>query len=189
MDLKQKLLELVEYDPINGRLLAKITSGMWKKGRPVGHPYKQGYYVIRYKGKPFTVHRIIWELMRGPIPPTYCIDHINGDTHDNHLENLRCVPRQLNQKNAKRPVTNTSGHIGVRWQNSQWHAFIRSPYGHWSLGFYNQKSTAIFARKIAQLLIGGYHENHGRDVTMHHRTDRSPVGGKNGKRRLRSSPK
>jgi len=41
------------------------------------------------------------------------IDHLNGNTLDNRKENLRVVPRSLNQINGKRRSDNTSGYKGV----------------------------------------------------------------------------
>lgn len=172
MDTKAELLSLLAYDPERGQLVAKISKGRWVRGKPVGHPYRAGYLVVRFKTKPFYVHRLIWELERGSIPVRYVIDHINGDTHDNRIENLRCGPRSINQRNAKRPTTNTSGHIGVRWhsKSGRWHASIKPDYESFFLGSFNHQSTAIFARRIAQKLFG-FHPNHGRDVTLNHRPE------------------
>lgn len=36
-----------------------------------------GYYVLRFKGKQYLVHRVVWEMLNGPIPEGYLIDHIN----------------------------------------------------------------------------------------------------------------
>jgi len=44
-------------------------------------------------------HVVIWESARGKVPPGYEIHHINGDGHDNRLENLvmltKCEHRKL----------------------------------------------------------------------------------------------
>lgn len=45
------------------------------------------------------VHRVIWETMIGEIPAGYQLDHINTNTTDNRLENLRCVTPKENMNN------------------------------------------------------------------------------------------
>lgn len=59
-----------------------------------------GYYRVTLNGKVHNVHRLIWEEANGPIPEGYVIDHINGDTLDNTLSNLRAVPRGANRANT-----------------------------------------------------------------------------------------
>jgi len=39
-------------------------------------------------------HREIWTQHRGPIPKGWVIHHMNGDTDDNRVDNLACVPRE-----------------------------------------------------------------------------------------------
>lgn len=67
-----------------------------------GKPYH--IVVLRKPGqrKTFTfyVHRLLWELFRGPIPEKMHIDHVNGDQLDNRIENLRLCTRSQNLANA-----------------------------------------------------------------------------------------
>ena len=57
------------------------------------------------------VHRIVWELHHGPIPPNLEIDHINGVKDDNRIENLRAVSHQRNIQAARERLGN--------WQRSR----------------------------------------------------------------------
>lgn len=62
-------------------------------------------------------HRVIWEMHNGEVPEGMEIDHINGVKHDNRIENLRCVDRWVNCKNAAMRKDNTSGVTGVYFMN------------------------------------------------------------------------
>ena len=85
--------DLYTYD--NGLLLNKKT----------GHIYcnldRDNYIRVRRDGKEYRAHRIIWELFNGPIPETLLIDHIDRNTLNNRIENLRLVSRAQNNWNSK----------------------------------------------------------------------------------------
>jgi len=61
-----------------------------------------GYYRTFHKTKAYLIHRIIWELFNGEIPEDMVIDHIDGDTQNNKISNLRLVSRAINQRNCKK---------------------------------------------------------------------------------------
>ena len=71
----------------------------------------QGYRV-GYNGKEYKVHRIIMHLL-GQNPANQVVDHRDGNPLNNRKENLRVVPRSLNNRNSKRKSNNTTGHVGV----------------------------------------------------------------------------
>ena len=59
-----------------------------------------GYYRIRHFGIKKLLHVLVMELFGVPKPAeNYQIDHINRDSHDNRLENLRWVTAQENMNN------------------------------------------------------------------------------------------
>lgn len=178
------LRECLAYDPATGEL-------RWRE-RPVGHFASAGHWSAnercknwnaRWAGTPafairrelywvgtinsvrYVAHRIIWKLVYGTDPVG--IDHIDGDGHNNRLDNLREATQAENCKNAARRADNTSGATGVYWQKHRRHWFAvinlhgRSRY----LGSFTSKADAIRARKEAERECG-YHENHGRVVTV-----------------------
>ena len=71
------------------------------------------YWNLCFQGKTYFVHRILWELRNGPIPPGYNIDHLNGDGLDNSADNLDAKPPRLNTQNKRMQIDNTSGVTGV----------------------------------------------------------------------------
>ena len=69
----------------------------------------------------------------------------------------------MNQRNSKKPSTNTSGSVGVyATPNGKWRARVRDHSGKTlSLGTFKNISDAIIARKKAEKIYG-YHKNNGR---------------------------
>lgn len=61
----------------------------------------------------YPIHRVIWMLHNGEIPDGYVIDHIDGDVRNNLISNLRATTCKTNTQNRAKPVTNTSGAVGV----------------------------------------------------------------------------
>jgi hypothetical protein len=82
-------------------------------GQEVGSIHPTGYRHVTWMGKPHKVHRLIFLLEHGYLPPE--VDHINGDRADNRIENLRPATRSENQCNRNALASNTSGYPGVSW--------------------------------------------------------------------------
>jgi hypothetical protein len=121
--------------------------------------YKNGA-ILR---KPFKAHRVIWALVHGVDPGDALMDHIDGDTGNNRIENLRLVNYEGNARNRKRPNTNSSGIVGVAFYKNRnnWVASIYVRGKKVCLGYYDSKEHAIIARKAAETALS-YHHNHGR---------------------------
>ena len=72
------------------------------------------YYNIRLqkngKQKQFRLHRLLVQhFKQDEWNPDLEVDHINRNSLDNRLENLRCVTQSVNQQNTGIQKTNTSG--------------------------------------------------------------------------------
>jgi hypothetical protein len=72
---------------------------------------KGGYlrYVLqtRVLRKTKLIHRLVYEVFVKEIPPMYEIDHIDGNTQNNRLDNLQCLNRKNHSKKTieKNPKT------------------------------------------------------------------------------------
>lgn len=69
---------------------------------------KDKYNYYRF-GTNNIVHRAVVELFIGPIPKGYQVDHIDGNRHNNHVNNLRIVTHEENMNNpiTKNRISNT----------------------------------------------------------------------------------
>jgi hypothetical protein len=79
--------------------------------------YKDGTAMavsLKFKGKRYKAHRIIWELFHGKIPPGMVIDHEDGNPFNNDISNLICKTSQGNSQNRKKNKNNSTGKTGVR---------------------------------------------------------------------------
>ena len=70
-------------------------------------------YKIKYKQKAYMVHRIVYELFNGKLDPSKVIDHLDGDSTNNRIDNLRQVDRKVNNRNLTKNITNKTGITGV----------------------------------------------------------------------------
>ena len=144
----------------NTRYAGKVAGAVARHPRRGGGSDKTQ---IKLAGKTLYAHRIIWEMVHGPIPDGLEIDHINGDGRDNSLKNLRLVTSVENSKNMPKPRTNTSGIVGVGWRRADkaWGATIGVGGKTKHLCYSHCLGKAIKARKAAEVKYG-FHENHGR---------------------------
>ena len=99
------------YDPLTGVVYRK--SGPQSGSVASVLLKRQGKNRVSIKGKKMYAYRIAWALHYG-VWPTYEIDHINGNSADDRISNLRDVTRKINQENVRRPNSrNSLGILGV----------------------------------------------------------------------------
>jgi hypothetical protein len=121
---------------------------------------QRGYISIKIFSKGYLAHRTAWAMYYG-VWPTQLIDHINGDSSDNRVVNLRQTTQSENNRNTRIRADNTSGYVGVHKVGAKWFARIRIDSKDISLGIYDTIEQAANARKQAEIDYG-FHENHGR---------------------------
>jgi len=109
MSLKE-LKTVLEYNPETGVIYWLIFRPRAKKGFqwPMSiagnlskNKYSGFYRVLNYKSMTYGCHRVAWFLTHGYMPPEgLVIDHIDGDTLNNKLDNLRLLTPTDNAKNV-----------------------------------------------------------------------------------------
>jgi len=88
-----------------------------------------GYYKIRLrensKDKTFLFHRLVYEIYKGEIPKGLCIDHIDNNTENNNIDNLRLATYSQNCCNRLTAKTNKStGYKNIRFRNNKYEVNI-----------------------------------------------------------------
>lgn len=123
----EEVAELLEYNPVTGAFLWKVTRGKARKGEPAGHVSKEsGYRLIGICGHLYRAHRLAWLLYYG-IWPKQHIDHRNRMRDDNRISNLRLATHQGNMCNGAGRHGGTSQFRGACFDRSRgkWMARIR----------------------------------------------------------------
>ena len=78
----------------------------------LGSYYKDGYLIIKVKGKQIKAHRLVWFLCKGSFPKQE-LDHINRIRDDNRIENLRLADRKLQHQNTYIRPNKDTGVVGI----------------------------------------------------------------------------
>lgn len=113
-----------KVDIKSGRGYTKILV----KAGDVAGTKEKGYWHCQISKKRVYNHRVIW-VLHGNNETS--IDHINGDTFDNRINNLREANHQQNMQNLKKFITNKSGVTGVNFSatDKRWRAEWRNKDG------------------------------------------------------------
>lgn len=155
---KDVLHNLFEYR--DGNLYHKISHSGVRAGQLAGS-HKSTYAVVKISNNQYKLHRVIFMMHHG-----YCaenIDHINGDKHDNRIENLRTATVAENRQNKALDVRNKSGIKGVFWHSKaqKWIAKIRLNGKSKHLGTFSDLSLAQEFMELAREMVHGKFANHG----------------------------
>lgn len=152
--------EYIFYD--SGKLRWKKKTGRSTQlGKEIGVNSGKGYLTFKFFGSRYKVHRVVWMMLKGPIPDGMEIDHINHVRDDNRIENLRLVSRIENMKNKSIYKSNSSGFCGVCCRSDGvYTAYINFNGENIFLGNFKEMDNAISARLAAEKLYG-FHDNHG----------------------------
>jgi hypothetical protein len=151
---REMLTALFEYR--DGALYWKSDRGSNKVlNRRAGSPNGEGYIQVKIDGVLYKAHRLIWIIHNGAVPDGYVLDHINGSTSDNRIENLRIATRQQNNCNSRTRVDNSSGVKGVSWHkpSAKWIAQIQHAKRKIHVGLFDSLDAAAQAVYLKRLEI------------------------------------
>lgn len=124
MITQEYLKEILDYNPDTGIFTNKVTrNSRAVKGANLNPNNENGYGRVAINGERYYLHRLAWFYEYGTWPKNQ-IDHINGISTDNRINNLREVSSQQNSFN-RTPLNYTSKYKGVCKENSKWKAQIK----------------------------------------------------------------
>lgn len=157
------LKEYFYYD--SGKLYRRYsTSGSAMANTEVGSIVTVGvlsYRRTRLLEKNIAVHQMIFAMHYGRWSNNL-LDHINHNTLDNHIENLREVTNYQNQQNRLINKNNSSGYSGIRKnKKGLWVATISHQGKRIFLGSSKDLEIAKILRKQGETKFN-YHPNHGK---------------------------
>jgi hypothetical protein len=148
---RERLCELLDYDPATGVLTWKVTrKGGASRGEQAGWIETNGYRRLTVERRRYPAHHLIWMMVYGVWPPQE-IDHKNRVRHDNRLSNLRLATRAQNLINTGKWSTNTSGFKGAYRPSAtqKWRALISIDGKQRCLGYFATAEEAAAAYSAA----------------------------------------
>lgn len=167
MNLTQEMLkELFDYRE-DGNLVRKNACGGNGNyaGRVVGSKPKEKtrsrrYVTTKIKGQHYCVHKLIYLWHTGKFAEQ--LDHINRDTIDNRIENLRVATTAQNASNRKLFSSNTSGVKGVSWHKARikWFVYVDVNKKRKNIGYFNDLDFAELVAVEARNKYHGIYANH-----------------------------
>ena len=116
--------------------------------------FEKRYAVRKVNKKAIYMHRLIAEAKEG-----FEIDHINGDSLDNRISNLRSCTHAQNCRNTKIQTNNTSGFKGVSFNKGKkkWKAYINLDRVQKFLGYHRDiKAAAQAYNRAAREYFGEF---------------------------------
>jgi hypothetical protein len=163
MITQSELKELLNYDETTGLFFRLKSNNQRKVGEVAGTVHHEGYIRIQIKYKIYAGHRLAWLYKYGEFPKSK-IDHINGNTSDNRINNLRLANDVENARNRKITSQNSSGFKGVSKHLNMWRARYKANNKSYCLGLFETKELASKAYELATLKeFGEFHYNKSRD--------------------------
>ena len=159
---QERLKKMFDYRE-DGNLIRKHSIGGNgnKAGRAIGTKPKMTrnsrYSATKIDGEHWCVHKLIYLYNYGYVPDQ--LDHINGDTSDNRIENLREANSSENMRNRRIFSNNKSGHKGVSWSkcHGKWYVYMNVNNARKHLGYYDDlEIAALLASEVRDLHHGNF---------------------------------
>lgn len=152
---QERLHSLLSYQPVTG-IFRWRSAGGHRCGKIAGYKTTRGYVDIKIDGVRYKAHRLAWFYVHG-VWPSELLDHINGDTSDSRITNLRECTNTENIRNQRRHKNNQSGYKGVHWygQSAKWRAALMVDRKSVYIGLYDSPLAAAQAYNVAAIKAFG----------------------------------
>lgn len=162
--LLQNLSSFAYYDVVTGMFIAtkKRRSDSPPPGKAIGCLSGDGAFHVVIAREHYKIHRLVWLWHYGNWP-RYEIDHINGNRVDNRIENLRDVPHDVNLRNTKKRINNTSGYTGISYyaRDKRWAAKYKVRGETIVIGYFRSKEAAVIAYELYATTFHDISSTHG----------------------------
>lgn len=145
----ERLRKLLHYDPETGIFTRTANRGNTKVGWVAGSLDNRGYRCVTVDGRRYKCHRLAWLYVYG-VWPSGVIDHVDHNTDNNRISNLRDTTlsqNMQNMQNRRKNVNNTSGYRGVWWYPplGKWCSKIGYQGSRKHLGYFDSPDAAYAA--------------------------------------------
>lgn len=157
-DFPQGVRDALRYDPRSGQFVWRIDRALKRAGEEAGYVGVNGYRTITVDFVAYYAHHLAIGFATGALPARGMhVDHIDGDTTNNRIENLRVVSPSVNGHNRTRlNKNNASGARGVfEVRPGRYIAFITVDRKRHHLGTFDCVRQAKAARDAAQSKLVG----------------------------------
>lgn len=156
LNILKEYFMLDETSP-SGLTWIKSDTNRIKPGFVAGS--KGRYWQVKFKGKDYGVHRLVYFLYHEQNPKDFDVEHKDGNKLNNEITNLRLATRQLNNANTRSAKNSSSKYKGVSWNKklNKWSVCITKDYKQLYLGLFTcEEQAALTYNKHAKLLYGEY---------------------------------
>ena len=174
----EQLRSILDYDPDTGLFRWRKGIDHWRAGMLAGTKmrtratgsdyvvigigttsrgvYDREYIAIGVRKRVYRAHRLAWLHVYGEWPDRQ-VDHINTDSLDNRIVNLRLATTAENSRNRGLRADNTSGIKGVSWskRSQKWLAHLGHNGKLLHLGLFDTIEEARAVREEAARRIQG----------------------------------
>jgi hypothetical protein len=122
---------------VDAEFLPALVRYTWRKNT-------NGYYYTRVAKKAISLHRFVWRLQFGSLPPE--LDHINRNRVDCRIENLRPATRSMNTSGVVRPGRALPRGVSFRKDANLYEARFRNV----RLGYFRdaQAASVVYERAL-----------------------------------------
>ena len=147
-----RLREVLDYNPETGIFIWKIKPCRNLKAGIKAGGASNGYAYIKISRRRYAAHRLAWAYVYNEWP-ALPIDHINGDSLDNRITNLRLATAAQNAQNVYQAQKNNShGKLGLSYDKKKrlWRARIGLNGKRIFLGKFKSQDAAYEAYLVAK---------------------------------------